>query len=430
MKLKLSFKAHATINVVFSFFAFYFGAFMLNDGINLIMPYVEAAYGWPRGDITAAATSAGLISIVVSFLVVTCVMKIGVKKSLGVLVIISGIASIVMGYSLDFGIFAVTFGILQIVAAAGLFVLPGFLLANWYRKYRGTMMGIATVGAPVSGATCSLLMNQLIGSMGFDTAFLLFGVAIIILGIVCLLFVVDKPEDVGYAPDNEEISPEELVNIAAEFERSAKELPIKKMVFLKESWLYIVAFGIFSLITTGVMSQMVPRLMDTGFDPTTAVSLFSLGALIGIPLSFFWGWLDDRISTRVTCSIFAIVCAIGAVCILNAGAHNMPITIAGMVAVGSLQGGLPNLETSFIAFIFGRKNFANANRVLRTGTAVFRSLGYSAMGVIYTVTGTYDMSYIMFAVLAVVSAVLIVLTVGCYDRESERFNRADKLVTR
>lgn len=429
MKLKLSFNAHATINVVFSFFAFYFGAFMLNDGINLIMPYVEAAYGWPRGDITTGATVAGLVAIVVGYIVITTVMKIGVRKSLGVLILISAVASFVMGSSLDFGVFLVAFGILQIVSAAGLFVLPGFLLANWFRKLRGTMMGVATVGAPVSGSTCTLLVNALITSYGFDFAFSAFGVGLVILGLVCLFLVVDKPEDVGYAPDNVPLNAELIEKTNKEFAESARLLTVKRIIALPETWLYIFSFGTFSLITTGVMSQLVPTLTDSGIDPVRAVTLFSIASACGIPLSFFWGWLDDRISTRITSSLFAIVVAVGVFSLPYVGPSNMSITWVALVCIGSLQGGIPNLETSFIAFIFGRKHFPNANRVLRTGTSVFRSLGYSAMGIIYTVNGSYNLCFVLFGVLAIVSAILINFNRGCYDNDSARFNRADKLAT-
>jgi hypothetical protein len=76
---------------------------------------------------------------------------------------------------------------------------------------------------------------------------------------------------------------------------------------------------------------------------------------------------------------------------------------------------MPNLEISIIATIYGRNEFVNVQRYLRVGVNVLRSLGYAAMGIIFDIFGSYNISYGIFIVLALFAAVLIFMARGQYD---------------
>ena len=83
--------------------------------------------------------------------------------------------------------------------------------------------------------------------------------------------------------------------------------------------------------------------------------------------------------------------------------------------MASLTGGMPNLEISIIASIFGRNEFVNIQRYLRIGVNVLRSLGYAVMGLIFDKFGSYNISYGIFIVSAIFAAVLIFMARGQYD---------------
>lgn len=423
-KTKKSFRTYATINVIFCFMTFYFGCFLLNNCINIVIPYVEEAYAWSRGEVNAVITVAGLLSIIGGFVLIGQVMKVGLKRVLGLAIIITGLFSIVLGMAENFTLFALALAVFQIGSGAAFMIFPGFLLANWFAKTRGRMMGIATVGVPVSGTTCNLIVSALVEGYSFAFAFAAVGVVIILLGVMCFLFVVERPEDVGLAPDGIPLTPEEIAKSRREFAESAKAMPVKKFLTLPETWIYIVAFGILALVMTGVVSQLVPHLMDAGYDSVTANQLFSLNSLVGIPLGLVWGWFSDKTSIRTASAVLALCFAMSSLTIVLSGADRLGMTLFAMFWVATLQGGLPNLETAFIAYVFGRMHFATANRVLRAAVSAFRSLGYAAMGLAYTYTQSYNISYMIFVGISLVAFVLILSVKGCYDSESPRYNRA------
>ena len=409
------FRYYSFITIAYSFLLFYFGVALINDGLNVIIPYVESMHGWTRGQVTSVLSIAALISIIVSYIAGTLVLRFGVKKILVPTLVITGITAIVMSRSNNFYSFSLCLGILQIFAASGIMLLPAVLCANWFVRRKGIAMGIATIGAPLSGATYSPVVAWLIGRYGFDTAFSMVGIVIILIAATGSLLLVNKPEDVGLSPDGVDRTPEEVERARKELESLDSRWTLKQILSKKESWFYVIAFGFLSLIITGIMSQLIPRFLDVGFSMSRALLFLSMASLLGMPVSFAWGWLDDKISTRVTCTIFALTFALGSFCFIFASAQNLIFTILAVVTVASLTGGMPNLEISIIASIYGRNEFVNVQRYLRIGVNVLRSMGYAVMGVLFDIFGSYNISYGIFIVLGVFAAILIFMARGQYD---------------
>ncbi len=424
MKGKIrSFRFYEIINVTFCFFIFYFGNFLMNNCINIIIPYVETAYGWSRGEVNSVVTVGSLLSVVAGIVIISAIMKVGLKKVWGIIVLVTGVFSIVLGLAENFALFSLSLVVFQMSSTTAFMVLPGFLLANWFVKRRGRVLGIATMGGFVSGTTCNLLVSAIIEHHSFALAFGLLGVAILVLGVTCFLFVVERPEEVGLTPDG---VPMDRNDNALRDEcpvESVKAMTTKQLFRIPETWLYIVVFGLLAMIRTGVGSQLIPHLMDGGYDMTTATNLFALNALVGIPMVLVWGWFTDKVSLRIASAILAAGFAVSCMLVVFADVNNLPLTVVAMGAVGGLQCGLSNIETAIIAYVFGRIHFASANRVLRAGASVLRSLGYAAMGLAYTYTQSYNISYTVFAILSVVTIGLVLMMKGCYDSESPRYNR-------
>ncbi len=410
------FRYYSFVTTAYSFLLYYFGVAFLVDGLNVIIPFVENMHGWQRGHITAVASIAGLIAVAIIYFVGTLVMRFGVKKIMVPILVMTGITAIVMSRANDFLLFSLCLGILQIFAASGLMVFPSILLANWFVRRKGIAMGIATIGAPLSSATYCLVVAWLIEHYGFGTAYSIVGIIILLLAAAGGFLLANKPEDVGLSPDGVERTPEEVEKTRKDLESLETKWKLRQFLSKKETWLYIASFGLLNLIINGIMSQLIPRFLDVGFSMHQALLFLSMAALLGMPISFCWGWLDDKISTRIACTLLALSFAFASFCFLFASAQNLVFAILAVVAVASLTGGMPNLEVSIVASIFGRNEFVNAYRYLRIGVNILRSFGYAAMGLIFDKFGSYNISFGIFIVLAMIAAVSIFMARGQYDK--------------
>lgn len=417
MPAKKSFKYYSTTILAYCFVVFYITVSMTNDALNTIIPALEQMHGWTRGEITSAVSIGAIISIILLYIFGTLAIKIGVRKVVSFTLVALGIATIFMANADFLKDFQLYIAIVQMFAAV-MITLPPILLANWFVAKRGRAMGIATIGAPFGGATFNLIVGSVMMAKSFAFAYTGVGIVIIVVGIIGFFLIVDKPEDVGLAPDGADMSADEIAAMKFEMEDPSTKLTLRQILSKRSTWLYLVSFGVLNLMISGMMSQMIPRLLDVGVPFPKALMMMSLAAAMGMGLSYVWGWLDDKISTQLSCALIALTFAGASVFFLFATASNMTLILLAIFFLASMVGGLPNLEVSMIVAMYGRKEFMNVQRYVRLGVMSFRSFGFVAMGVLYDRTGSYDLTYMIFIGFAIASSVIILFIKPAKEEEA------------
>ena len=75
---------------------------------------------------------------------------------------------------------------------------------NWFPRKKGIALGWATMGAPISSSAFVAGFAVLLATKGIRTAFVIFGVLAVIVGIVTFFWAKNEPADVNCLPDNME----------------------------------------------------------------------------------------------------------------------------------------------------------------------------------------------------------------------------------
>lgn len=170
-------------------------------------------------------------------------------------------------------------------------------MTQWFPKKKGLANGYTTMGHNLGSALYVPLIAALIGSMGMAKGMTVTGVAAIIIGILAYFVIRNTPQELGVYPDN--VSKEVYETEYADLEEGASSRwTVAKLLKTKEMWLVAFIVGINQLVTTGVMSQMVPRNMEFGFSQTQAVSLMTVCALVGLVGSFGFGFIDQKLGVK------------------------------------------------------------------------------------------------------------------------------------
>ncbi len=408
---------YSTILIVYVFIMQYLNVGLVVDGMNLLYPSLEAKFGWTRAALGAATSGAVYVSIVSAVIVGTLMMKFNVKKVLQPTMMLLGTAIIFMAETSSFRGFAFTMIAVQVFCVA-LMVGSFALIANWFRKRRGTVLGIVTIGAPLSSATFVMAGSQVSMRLGFEAFYIGVGVGIILLAILGIFVLRNKPEDIGFGIDG--VPLEACVAPADDEMKGKTQWSFAAMMANKEMWLIAFGWGFIFLMMTGIMSTAIPRFVDVGISREKATLFFSVAAVLGMPFSYFWGWLDDKIGTPKACAIFGICYIFGSICFLFGSADRMAIAFGGIVAIAMTTGGMPNLQPSLQAWVYGRKEFVSTFRYTSVFHNIFRGTSFAYMGMIFTRTGSYDMAYISFIVLAVLTIICFSLIRTTYDPDNEK----------
>jgi MFS family permease len=164
------------------------------------------------------------------------------------------------------------------------------IISHWFRKLRGTAMGITYVGVAVFGSIGSLIVKPLTASLGFQNALAVMGALMFLAWPVAIFVLRDKPSDKGLYPDGEK-----------DAQHVATAVPFS-MGYLLHRWsFWLLTIGsICSIGAIGAINQhMKFVLKDNGFtDQSTLDSTWRTASVLilwsSIGGRLLVGWLADR----------------------------------------------------------------------------------------------------------------------------------------
>lgn len=394
------------------FLMFFLQTFLLVDGTNVFMAHFT---DWSSTQVSLPITVGGYISIVTTFLLGSWLIRHKGRGMMLGLILLTGVATIAMAFSeAHYPLYFVAM-ILINIAASALLVLGTAIITNWFSKTRGRVLGFVTIGAPFSTAVCvPVIQRLLMAGVAFQTIFCVFGAAVLVFGVLSYLTVPYVPEDVGLHADNAKEAPER----ASETGATAK-WSLGQLVRCKEAWFIMLGFGLMMLVSNCVMPLLFPHFMEIGVDPNTVLSLMTISAIVGIPLSYAWGWLDDKIGTKKSCYTLGVGFLLMSVAMVLAKNGNVAIVAMAVIGIAAVIGGAPNLNPSMIVNVFGASEYLNVNRYMNIGQNILRLLALVMMSSIRDLTGSYVPGYVVCVILSVVA---LGCFVGIRKRYSEEAN--------
>lgn len=367
------------LNIMGVVFMFLYSG-LQNDQISII----QAFSAWNATDTQVPMTVGGLVCIILTFVFGTCFLKFGVRKTLIPCIIIAalgclgiaaanGLATVsglatgsaapgdpaVMG---NFALFWVSLFIVRCFCMC--LQLAGFMLvANWFIRYRGRVMGIITVGSPLFSVVGTAGMTSLITNhFGGDYRPFYIGIAVLLVVVAILTGVLlrDKPEDAGLWPDGSDSRPK------SESEDDV-HLTVSDVLRQGKAWKLIVSFGIFQSVIQACMGSMAVWYMSLGGLEVwlSATKWLAMGSILGIPMSYIFGILDDKIGSVKTSMILGATELIPVIALmLQPQGGNVPLMILWGFGVACMTGGVPTMHPCITAYCYGRKEYQSANRVI------------------------------------------------------------------
>ena len=390
-----------TIIYCAAMFWFYVG--MVNDGSNITAPAFVAKTGIPYSTVLSMGTVAGLVGFVFFIVYGQINRKIGARKTSALCMILSGIAYIGLGASNTLVQYAICLCVVSGSAMSGGYIAGGTLVAQWFPKKKGIVMGYTTMGHNLASAFYVPMISALVGGLGLQVGVIVPSILVIALGILGLLLMRDTPQERGLNPDN--VSDEEYMT--EYFTDSVEEdggWTAKALLKTKELWLAAVTTGLYQLVTVGIMTQLVVRNMQLGFTQPQAITLMTVLACIGVAGSWGFGVIDQKYGTKKSMLVFGlwyVIALIANVTEVKAGIY------LSVFMIGMAIGGSANFTTSLPAAIFGRHGFNKVNSVIFPIQGLVTSLNFLLSGISIAITGSLRGCYVVFIVVILINIVLI-----------------------
>ncbi len=333
-----------------------------NDHMNVLTPYLLKTKGWTDLQITNPATAGAVMATAVYLIGGIAFLKIGIKKVLVVCLCLMGLSAIGIGVSGDnYLLYCISLFVLRVIGVP--IQLGAFALcANWFVKYRGRVMGIITIGAPIFSIGGIAVLTDMVDQFGLQ-AYAIVGVGVLFVALATMFGVADKPELMGLFPDGSDKAPisatDEIINI-----------PFREFIRDINAWKIMIAFGTLQFSIICMMSYMAVRFISLS-TPEDIPNLFvskallwlSVGAVSGIPMSFVLGWIDDKFGTIKASIVLTItyLFAVVPLMIMPVGGSEILMAVWAF-GVACMTGGLLTLDPCITSYVYGRQKYMSANK--------------------------------------------------------------------
>lgn len=362
--------------------------------IQVSAPALAEIRHWDYAAIMSLVTYGGWIGIPVTFAFAQLVKVKGVRWPTVIAMLVYGVSMMLHGSASWMGYVAAAI-VLSAVSNTINMVSPNTLIANWFPRKKGSVLGIATAGMMASSIFTTPVFAALTNNGGIEFAFNAFGIVLIIFGVITF-FVHNTPQEAGTYPDND---PNFTAN-ASEVQPQFQGWGIGQLLAEKNFWFMTIGFGLGFFALVGSVSTLVPTCMQLGMDQPAAIKVNMFCGVCAVVGSVLLGFLDQAKGTKFATNIYAVGMLAGML-MRSAGSRSTAVFVTGVMVFGFFQGALANLMISMTIQKFGARSYPGVNRMMSPLVVAIRMSSFLAIGAVVAASGYVAAGWMLCGVLAV-----------------------------
>lgn len=406
MKTKKSF-AFGWSMVAFAFLGFFLTTYFDVMSPNVFIPAL-AAKGMDPAALLGAHSAGGICGALLGIALGKMIEAKGPKLVFVVTAIISGINFALLGFSASQAQAVVHIFVNQLLVLGYSMMSLLALMARWFPRKKGVIMGFITSGSIGSGIVILPLGQALFNSHGIGVSNAVIGSILVVFGIIAIFWVKDTPQEVGLEPDNQPFTEEELAAMEAAKDKKSP-WTIGRVLTSPIIWVLVLCAGLITIGNLGTQTSGVGILTERGLDPAMALTLLGAGGVIGFIGSNFSGILDQKTNSHIAGIVMYALATAGLVMIwFGTGI----VAGIGFCFQGAVVGAVNNLLPSHIITRFGAEHYDAIYGICCPINRLLASFGSMIMSFSLASTGLYHSGVIAITVLSALALVVFIFSGG------------------
>lgn len=406
MKTKKSF-AFGWSMVAFAFLGFFLTTYFDVMSPNVFVPAL-AAKGMDSAALLGAHSAGGICGALLGILLGKLIETKGPKKVFVVTAIISGVNFAMMGFSASQTQAVIHIFLNQLLVLGYSMMSLLALMARWFPRKKGVIMGFITSGSIGSGVVILPLGQALFASHGIGVSNAVIGAILVVFGIIAIFWVKDTPQEVGLEPDNQAYTEEELAALEAAKDKKSP-WTMGKVLTSPIIWVIVLCAGFITIGNLGTQTSGVGILTERGLDPTAALALLGAGGVVGFIGSNFSGILDQKTNSYIS-SIVMYALATAGLFMMWFGTG--VVAGIGFCFQGAVVGSVNNLLPSHIITRFGVEHYDAIYAICCPINRLLASFGAMIMSFSLANTGLYQSGLMVLALLSTLALVVFICSGG------------------
>ena len=288
------------------------------------------------------------------------------------------------------------------ICSAAVLYEPAFaVVAVWFVKRRGRALALITFAAGLASTIFLPLSDALLHHFGWRNALVILSILLAITTIpLHFLILRRRPDDLGLLPDGE-------TKHASYVPNASLGVNLRNALRSKLFWMLTAAFSLSYLATAAIRFHLIPFLIASGFDPSTAALASGSIGILQVAGRMIFAPLDSRISSQVMAiSIFALEAFSIFVLLVGTSSLNVGIFI---VIFGAAYGANTLVRPSMLAELYGSSHYARISSVMAIFLTITATAAPVGASFLYDRFGTYQVVLVVLICVALVASAIMAI---------------------
>jgi MFS family permease len=298
------------------------------------------------------------------------------------------------------------------------------LVGHWFVRRIDTAMAVYSIAISVGFMAAFPIVGYTVQRMGWRSAWLAVGIAVIALAPVALIVVRRTPESAGLTPDGDSVrlKPASTARrasapgrvpastaVEAGFSRP-EELPgysWTETLAMPSFWVFAIGTALYGLVASGIGLFNESILAERGFGPDVYYKTLVVTAFTALAGNFAGGWLAHRVPLGRLMALSLFILAVGLIALPHVS--TLSHVMGWAVAMGVGGGLVMVLFFSVWGRVFGRRHLGRIQGSAQALTVVASAVGPLLLAWCLASTGSYAAIFNVLAALVTATGVAALL---------------------
>jgi MFS family permease len=289
------------------------------------------------------------------------------------------------------------------------YVLITATISRWFDKKRGFALGIASSGTGLGMIAIPPTASFLISTFDWRTAYTIIGLVASLMIVLLSRLLRNNPNEKGATLAGPILSKWEEHKLSSDLKRGPVQTPtfsILRLLKTRIFWLFELLWLFVATCQYFTLTHIVPHAVDIGISTGKSATILSLIGGSSIAGRVIMGKASDILGRKAG----SILCSLlmGGAMLWLVWVQDLWMLYVFALIYGFGFGGVSTTVSLLIADVFGLQRIGVVLGLLDVGWGIGGALGPATGGIIFDVTNSYSLAFVLFTVVIVMVALLII----------------------
>jgi MFS family permease len=284
------------------------------------------------------------------------------------------------------------------------------VVVRWFKRRRGSALGILAISTSMGGLCFAPLVALLIENFGWRVALMTVGLlASILIPLAALALIRNHPD--GTEPGYEQEIDVESTDVNQQGVGASQDndrlWSYADLLRNRNFWLVSIGITLLFASDQAMVVSGIPHFVDSGIEMTAAAMIAAFMAMSAVGGKILVGYMADRVDLRLV--FFGVAIAHIVLLLVFVLMPSYWTLVAFVIVCGVGVGGVFPVWSTLLAWLFGPKSYGTIMGLMTIPMKLTGVVSVRFVGEVHDRMGSYSMAFLVFTVFIAASMVMIAM---------------------